>query len=102
LITLTQAVTALAGFYVGEQYHVPWAEVAVPQKLQAQLFPFVEGALADLRTSSERVNQGTVNFLELLQQLRPFFWRVCYVVLICGSIITHLSSRIRVGYCGDL
>jgi hypothetical protein len=71
--------TALAGFYVGKQYHVPWTEVAVPQELQAQLFPFAEAALAHLRSSSERVNQGTVNFLELLQQLRPFFWQVCVI-----------------------
>jgi len=25
-----QAVTALAGFYVGETYRVPWTEVPVP------------------------------------------------------------------------
>jgi hypothetical protein len=69
-------VTALAGFYVGEQYHVPWAEVHVPAELQTKVFPFVESTLANM-DSSERVNQGTINFLELLQQLRPFFWRVC-------------------------
>ncbi len=39
------------------------------------LFPFVESALANLKAGS-RLNQGVVNFLELLQQLRPFFWRV--------------------------
>ncbi len=39
------------------------------------LFPFVESALANLKAGS-RVNQGVVNFLELLQQLRPFFWWV--------------------------
>ena len=70
-----QAVVALAGFYVGETYHVPWAGVPVPGKLQTKLFPFVENALANLKAAS-RVNQGVINFLELLQQLRPFFWRV--------------------------
>jgi hypothetical protein len=70
-----QAVTALAGFSVGEQYHVPWAEVDVPKELQIKLFPFVEGALADMKASTH-INQGTINSLELLQQLRPFFWRV--------------------------
>jgi hypothetical protein len=69
-------VTALAGFCVGEQYHVPWAEVAVSEDLLHKVFPFVECALADM-CMAECVNQGTINFLELLQQLRPFFWRVC-------------------------
>ncbi|KAN0139095.1 hypothetical protein V8E53_003097, partial [Lactarius tabidus] len=31
------AVVALAGFYVGEAYHVPWAGVPVPDKLQTKL-----------------------------------------------------------------
>jgi hypothetical protein len=31
--------------------------------------------LAKLRISGCQ-NQGTINFLELLQLLRPFFWRV--------------------------
>ncbi|KAN0126226.1 hypothetical protein V8E53_015271, partial [Lactarius tabidus] len=69
------AVVALAGFYVGEAYHVPWAGVPVPDKLQTKLFPFVENVLANLK-AEPWVNQGVVNFLELLQQLRPFFWRV--------------------------
>jgi hypothetical protein len=38
-------VTALAGFYVGEQYHVLWTEVPVPQELQMRLFQFAELAL---------------------------------------------------------
>ena len=66
---------ALAGFYVGEAYHVPWAGIPVPGSLQTRLFPFVESALTGLKAGSQ-VNQGVVNFLELLQQLRPFFWRV--------------------------
>lgn len=70
-----QAVVALAGFYVGEAYHVPWAGIPVPSELQTKLFPFVENALINLK-AEPRVNQGVVNFLELLQQLRPFFWRV--------------------------
>lgn len=71
-----QAVTALAGFYVGETYRVPWAEVPVPGSLTGQVFPFVEETLASLRAGGCQ-NQGTINFLELLRELRPFFWRVC-------------------------
>lgn len=42
-----------------------------------QIFPFAEGALANLsRTPS--INYGTVNFLELLQLLRGYFWRVSF------------------------
>ncbi|KAH9027170.1 hypothetical protein EDB85DRAFT_1819778, partial [Lactarius pseudohatsudake] len=69
------AVTALAGFYVGETYRVPWAEVPVPDSLTRQVFPFVEEALASLRARGCQ-NQGSINFLELLRELRPFFWRV--------------------------
>ncbi|KAH9008640.1 hypothetical protein EDB85DRAFT_1835586, partial [Lactarius pseudohatsudake] len=68
------AVTALAGFYVGETYRVPWAEVPVPGSLTKQVFPFVEEALATIQARGCQ-NQGTINFLELLQELRPFFWR---------------------------
>ena len=74
-----QAVCALAGFYVGEAYNVPWATVDVPQDLQTLIFPFVEPALANLTANDSgqpRANYGTINFLELLQQLRPFLWRV--------------------------
>ncbi|KAF8234981.1 hypothetical protein L208DRAFT_1376676 [Tricholoma matsutake] len=70
------AVIALAGFYVGEAYRVPWAEVPVPDELQLKVFPFVEDALSHLQTRNSKINQGTVNFLELLQQLCPFFWRI--------------------------
>ncbi|KAH8995157.1 hypothetical protein EDB86DRAFT_3166362 [Lactarius hatsudake] len=74
--SIFQAVTVLAGFYVSEQYRVPWVEVDVPQALQAQLFPFAEEAPARVKTSNPGpVNYGTINFLELLQQLRPFFWQ---------------------------
>jgi hypothetical protein len=87
-----QAVTALAGFYVGEQYRVPWAEVDVPQKLKERVFPFVEEALAQVKTSTP-VNYGTVNFLELLQQLRPFFWRVsAWIVHLRLSCSHHLKG----------
>lgn len=34
-----QAVCALAGFYVGEQYSAPWAATDVPAELQMQIFP---------------------------------------------------------------
>ena len=54
---------------------MPWAQVKVPNKLQTQIFPFCEDVLARLRTGGCQ-NQGTINFLELLQHLRPFFWRV--------------------------
>ena len=87
-----QAVTALAGFYVGEQYHVPWVNVDVPQDLQDQLFPFAEAALAQVKTSNP-VNYGTVNFLELLQQLQPFFWQVSTCLM---SSCTQLSCD----HCG--
>ncbi|KAG1896124.1 uncharacterized protein F5891DRAFT_1193354 [Suillus fuscotomentosus] len=70
-----QAVCALAGFYVGEQYSVPWATTDVPAELQMQIFPFVEDALANLRQAPD-TNYGTINFLELLQLLRGYFWQV--------------------------
>jgi hypothetical protein len=60
---------------VGEAYNVPWAGIPVPEDIQMKIFPFVETALVNLKSSS-KLNQGVVNFLELLQQLRPFFWRV--------------------------
>ena len=60
---------------VGEAYHVPWAGVPVLDKLQTMLFPFVENVLTNLKAESH-VNQGVINFLELLQQLCPFFWQV--------------------------
>ena len=89
-----QTVTALAGFYVGEQYHVPWAEVDVPQELQGQLFPFVEVALAQVKTSNP-VKYGTVNFLELLQQLQPFFWQVSVCLMSSCTVLTcdHGSKK---------
>lgn len=70
-----KATVALAGFPVGEIYHVPWTHVEVPGPLQQQIFPFCENVIAQLRASGS-TNQGTFNFLELLQVLRPFFWRV--------------------------
>ena len=54
---------------------MPWAQVKVPNTLQTQIFPFCEDVLARLRIGGCQ-NQGTINFLELLQHLRPFFWRV--------------------------
>lgn len=54
---------------------MPWAHVKVPNTLQTQIFPFCEDVLARLRAGGCQ-NQGTINFLELLQHLRPFFWRV--------------------------
>jgi hypothetical protein len=79
-MTLRQAVCALAGFYVGEQYNVPWATTDVPAELQMQISPFAEGALANLQ-KAPNVNYGTINFLELLQLLRSYFWRVSFRVL---------------------
>jgi hypothetical protein len=86
-----QAVTALAGFYVGEQYHVLWAEVDIPRGLQDRLFPFAEEALAQVKTSNP-VNYRTVNFLELLQHLWPFFWQVST----CLTSFYHNSHVIMV------
>jgi hypothetical protein len=40
-----------------------------------QIFPFAEDALANLR-QAHNINYGTVNFLELLQLLRGYFWQV--------------------------
>jgi hypothetical protein len=73
-------VVALAGFYVGEAYNVPWAGIPVPDDLQMKIFPFVKMALVNLKSSS-KLNQGVVNFLELLQQLRPFFWRISELIV---------------------
>ena len=75
-----QAAVALAGFPVGESYVVPWTHVQVPEVLRVQVFPFCEDALAKLRVQGCK-NQGTINFLELLQSLRPFFWRVSQISL---------------------
>ncbi|KAG1875912.1 hypothetical protein C8R48DRAFT_768767 [Suillus tomentosus] len=69
------AVCALAGFYIGEQYSVPWATTDVPAELQMQIFPFIEDALANL-CQAHSTNYGTINFLELLQLLRDYFWWV--------------------------
>ncbi|PBK85337.1 hypothetical protein ARMGADRAFT_1087518 [Armillaria gallica] len=68
------AVIALAGFAVSESYSVPWASIDVPIELQKRVFPFVEGALMCLQESGSP-NEGTYNFLRLLVELRPFFWR---------------------------
>ena len=54
-----QAVVALAGFFVGEVYCVPWSEVPVPEGLQLQVFPFVEGVLSKLEMCNGKLNQGT-------------------------------------------
>ncbi|KAF5343380.1 hypothetical protein D9758_015630 [Tetrapyrgos nigripes] len=68
------AITTLAGFHVGEKYEVPWAEVSVPDELNRMIFPFAEDALAEL-TAAGCKNRGMYNFLQLLVNLRPFFWR---------------------------
>ena len=60
---------------------VPWARVQVPESLQEQTFPFCEDALAKLQVRGCK-NQGTVNFLKLLQSLRPFFWRVSWQIFL--------------------
>ncbi|KAI9446918.1 hypothetical protein BJY52DRAFT_1193826 [Lactarius psammicola] len=65
------AVVALAGFYVGEAYHVPWARIPVPSELQTMLFPFVESTLANLKAGS-RVNQGLSTSLSCFSSSAPF------------------------------
>lgn len=75
LLNINKAVVALAGFSVGETYATSWTEVEVPDELESQIFPFAENVLAQLRAAG-CTNQGSINFLELLQHLRPFFWRV--------------------------
>lgn len=94
---LYQAVCALAGFYVGEQYNVPWATTAVPAELQMQIFPFAEGVLADLIQVPD-VNFGTINFLELLQLLRNYFWRVSLEASF-QRLFFFLSARLCTGNC---
>src|ERR1700761_4982705 len=79
----------MAGFWVGEQYHVPHTTVPVPSKLQQSVFPFAEDAKCNL-TGSAATNQGVLNFFELLQFLRPFFWRV--------SALVSLTSYINCGF----
>ncbi|KAH9000115.1 hypothetical protein EDB92DRAFT_1812540 [Lactarius akahatsu] len=96
-----QAVTALARFYVGETYRVPWVEVPVPGSLTKQVFPFVEEALATIRARGCQ-NQGTINFLELLWELWPFFWWAMAVinsqfpntaVIKCIQVVHHLGAQ---------
>jgi hypothetical protein len=82
---------ALASFYVGETYRVPWSEVPVPQSMMKKIFPFVEEMLATLRANGCK-NQGTINFLELLRELRPFFWRVRYL-LMCSCYSSYHWHR---------
>lgn len=72
---IQQAVVTLAGFAVGETYSVPWASVSVPMELQKKVFPFIEETVANLREHGCQ-NQGVYNFLQLLIELRPFFWQV--------------------------
>lgn len=70
----------MAGFPPGDTYRVPWTEVEVPDSLNNQVFPFVEPALDDLQKrieKGENIRLGPLNFLKMLQWLRPFFWRVC-------------------------
>ncbi|KAH9026139.1 hypothetical protein EDB85DRAFT_1816892, partial [Lactarius pseudohatsudake] len=93
------AVTALAGFYVGETYRVLWAEVPVPDSLTRQAFPFVEEALASLRARGCQ-NQGSINFLELLRELRPFFWRVMAAIhaqFPNSGVVKHIQIVHHVG-----
>ncbi|KAF8268134.1 hypothetical protein EI94DRAFT_1700470 [Lactarius quietus] len=86
------AVTALAGFYVGETYRVPWAEVSVPGTLTKRVFPFVEETLAALRAGGCR-NQGTINFLELLLELWPFFWRSVDANFFMCSVMAAIHAQ---------
>lgn len=64
----------MAGFPVGEGYNVPWANIDVSSTLTLQVFSFVEQALMSMH-AQRPINYGVINFLELLQHLRPFFWR---------------------------
>lgn len=80
---------------MGEAYNVPWAGIPIPDDLQMKIFPFVETALVNLKSSS-KLNQGVVNFLELLQQLRPFFWRVSELLF---SNMAYLNLVCYKGVC---
>ncbi|KAF8590847.1 hypothetical protein K439DRAFT_1611762 [Ramaria rubella] len=87
-------ITVLAGFYVGENYNVPWTAVEVPLGLQARIFAFAEAALANIKCTPTP-NQGTVNFLELLIYLRPFLWRLAaslYQVYPNCPVFTWIAS----------
>src|SRR3954454_10447555 len=61
-----------------EKYSMPWSSVDIPHALQTLIFPFVEEVLVSLK-SGPSINHGTIGFLELLQCLRPFFWRLCMI-----------------------
>jgi len=82
-----QAIAALAGFAVGKEYYVPWAQVEVPQELQKLIFPFCEDVIVSLQYRG-CTNKSTFNFLNLLKALRPFFWRVCGSLLLLKIIAT--------------
>ena len=57
------------------------------------IFPFVETALVNLKSSS-KLNQGVVNFLELLQQLRPFLWRVGKYCLLTWLMVILFAMKV--------
>ena len=91
-LIILQATVALAGFPIGETYHVPWAHVEVPTSLQRSVFPFCEEVIARLRAEGHD-NRGTFGFLELLQNLRPFFWMVSLLFHSISSCINQDLSH---------
>ena len=61
--------------------------------------PFVEDELSWLQTTDGKLNQGTVNFLELLQLLHPFVWRVGLFVFTGSLRLAHLGNIIQIFAC---
>ncbi|KAH9075641.1 hypothetical protein EDB83DRAFT_2312080 [Lactarius deliciosus] len=88
-----QAVTALAGFYIGETYRVPWARVPVPDSLTKQVMAVIHAQFPNL---------GVVKRIQIVHHLgaQQFFswWPdvVCAADGVCDADI-QLSTK----FCED-
>lgn len=47
--------------------------------LQNHIFPFAEAARDEILAAPGKINYGALNTVEMLIELRPFFWRVSFI-----------------------